>query len=107
MRLIFRVIGTWLIAMALILLIIDGTKSLAANALITTSLRESWTGLHAASLGAVEHFLSDRMFEALLVPGFNALLSLPGFAVIGVPGLLLAFAGRSRRSRLFIRQSQI
>jgi hypothetical protein len=37
----------------------------------------------------------------------NALLGFPGFAVIGIPGILLAWAGRSRRERVFLRQDQI
>ena len=36
-----------------------------------------------------------------------AVLGFPGWAVIGIPGLLLAWAGRSRRVRMFIRQDQI
>lgn len=107
MRLLFRVLGTWLIGLGLILLIIDGTKSLAANALMTTSLGESWIMVHAPSLMAIQSFLGDRMFEPMLVPAFNGLLGLPGFAVLGLPGLVLAFIGRTRRARLFIRQDQI
>jgi len=37
----------------------------------------------------------------------SAVIGLPGWAVIGVPGLLLAWAGRSRRTRIFISQDQI
>ena len=107
MRLLLRVLGTLLIACAVILLIIDGTKSLGANALVFTSLSDTWTQIHADSLAAVKQFLETRFFGPVLETIVTAILSFPGWAVIGVPGLLLAWAGRSRRERVFLRQDQI
>jgi hypothetical protein len=107
MRLLLRVVGTLLIACAVILLIIDGTKSLAANALVFTPLADSWTLIHAQSLEAVREFLGTRLFGPVLETAAGAVIGLPGWAVIGVPGLLLAWAGRSRRTRIFISQDQI
>ena len=107
MRLLLRVLGTLLIACALILLIIDGTKSLGANTLVFTSLSDSWTQIHPDSLAAVKQFLETRFFGPLLETIVTAILSFPGWAVIGVPGILLAWAGRSRRERVFLRQDQI
>lgn len=107
MRLLLRVLGTLLIALAVILLIIDGTKSLAANAIVFTPLSDTWTTVNAESLAAVRGFLETRFFGPLLETVVNALLSFPGWAVIGVPGILLAWAGRSRRERVFLRQDQI
>ena len=104
MRLLLRVIGTVPIAIAVILLIIDGTKSLAANALVFTPLGETWTSLHAESLEALKQFFATRLFGPVLETAITALLNCPGWAVLGVPGLLLAWAGRSRRERVFIRQ---
>jgi len=107
MRLLLRIIGTVLIAFAVILLIIDGTKSLGANGLVYTSLGDAWTQMHVQSLEAVKLFLTSRLFGPILEPVVSAILSFPGWAVIGIPGLLLAWAGRSRRVRMFIRQDQI
>jgi hypothetical protein len=107
MRLLLRVLGTILIAFAMILLIIDGTKSLGANALVFTSLADTWTSLQPDSLVAVRQFLETRLFGPVLDTVVSAVLGFPGWAVVGVPGLLLAWAGRSRRERIFIRQDQI
>ena len=107
MRLLLRVLGTVLIAFAVILLIIDGTKSLGANALVFTSLQDTWTLFHAQSLEAVKQFFQTRLFGPLLEAVVSGLLGLPGWAVVGVPGLLLAWAGRSRRERIFLRQDEI
>lgn len=107
MRLFLRLLGTWLLGVALILLIIDGTRSLGANQLQFTSLAEDWTWLNADSLAAVRQFLSTRFFGLLLEPVSEAILGFPGWAVLAVPGVLLAWAGRSRKTRLFVRHDQI
>lgn len=107
MRLVLRLLGTWLIGLALIFLVIDGTKSLAANTLVFTSLGDAWTQLHAASIEAVSGFFASRMFSELLDTVFSALLTYPAFAVLGVPGVILALAGRRPRSERFLRQEQI
>lgn len=107
MRLILRVVGTWLLAMALILLIIDGTKSLGANALLWTPLAETWIALHPNSLAAVREFLASRFFGLLLGPTFESILGFPGFLVLGVPGIVIGAAGRSRRTRILLRSDQV
>lgn len=107
MRLFLRIIGTWLLGVALILLIIDGTRSLGANQLLFTSFAEDWAWLHAESLGIVREFFASRFFGLVLEPTFEAVLGFPGWAVLAVPGVLLAWLGRSRRTRLFVRHDQI
>jgi hypothetical protein len=107
MRLILRILGTWLLGVALILLIIDGTRSLGANALIFTSFGEAWTWLNAESLVATRDFLTSRFFGPVLEPTIAALLTFPSWAVLAVPGVLLAWMGRSRRTRMFVQHDQI
>jgi hypothetical protein len=107
MRLLLRILGTWLLGVALILLIIDGTRSLGASRLLFTSFAENWIWLHADSLTVVREFVTTRFFGLVLEPGLDVLLALPGWVVLAVPGVLLAWLGRSRRTRLFVRHDQI
>lgn len=107
MRLLLRVVGTLLIACAVILLIIDGTKSLAASAFVFTPLADTWTQISAQSLASVREFLSTRFFGPVLDVAVEFIVGLPGWAVLGVPGIVLAWAGRSRRTRVYLRQDQI
>lgn len=107
MRLVFRITGTWLLGMALILLVIDGTRSLAASTFVFTSAGETWLSLHPASLEVVRDFIASRFFGVVLDPILSIVLALPGFAVLAIPGVLFALMGRSRRSRIFLRQDQV
>jgi hypothetical protein len=107
MRLILRILGTWLVAMALILGVVDGTKSLAANSFVFTSFAEAWTWLNAESLSVTRTFLESRLFGPLLETVSDAVFAAPAWLVIAIPGLLIAWMGRSRRVRLFVRHDQI
>src|SRR5690606_28181733 len=107
MRLILRVTGTWLIGLALVLLVVDGTRTLGANGPVFTSLEQLWTQLNAASLMAVQEFFESRFFAALLDATFKAILTYPAFAVIGLPGILLALLGRKPRRERFLQHDQI
>ncbi len=107
MRLVLRIVGTWLVGLALVLAVIDGTKSLGASQLVLTSLAQTWTSVNPASLMAVRAALEGPYFADLLGRTMAALLSYPAFAVIGVPGILLALLGRTPRRERYIRQDQI
>jgi hypothetical protein len=107
MRLILRVAGTWLIGLALVLLVVDGTRTLGANDAVFTSLGQLWTQLNPSSLMAVQEFFESRFFAALLDATFKVILTYPAFAVIGLPGLLLALLGRKPRRERFLQHDQI
>jgi len=107
MRLLLRIIGTTLLAAALILVILDGTRSLGTNSLVMTPLGETWRAIHADSLAGIQSFIESRFFGPLLEGLINAILALPGWVVLGVPGAVLAWLGRSKRTRVFVKQDQI
>ncbi|HTM77275.1 MAG TPA: hypothetical protein VL133_06565 [Devosia sp.] len=106
MRLLLRIAGTWLVGLALVLAVIDGTKSLGASTLVLTSLADSWNAINPASLLAVREFFDSRYFADLLDGAMAALLGYPAFAVIGVPGILLALLGRAPRRERYLQQDQ-
>ena len=107
MRLILRIAGTWLIGLALVLLVVDGTRSLGASALVFTSLADLWTSVHPPSLDAVRSFFDSRFFAALLDLVLKAVLDYPAFAVFGVPGIILAILGRAPRRERYLKADQI
>lgn len=107
MRIALRIVGTWLIGLALVLLVIDGTKSLAANDLTFTTFGDAWMQIHAQSLDGVRLFFQSRFFSALLDRVLDVLLTYPAFSVIGVPGIILALLGRRPRRERFLRAEEI
>ncbi|MBL8570803.1 MAG: hypothetical protein JNK84_17160 [Phreatobacter sp.] len=93
-RFLFRLIGLVLIAVGFVALVIDGTRSIAGQRLITTSGADSWRAIHPASLGEVEKLLVARDLGWLWDPGLLAVLAMPT-AVIGLTlGAMMMLIGR-------------
>ena len=107
MRLVLRIVGTWLLGLAFVLLVIDGTKSLGANALVLTSFADAWNSVHEPSLGAVRGFFDTRFFADLLGGAFDIVLSYPAFAVMAVPAIVMILAGRARRRDRYVQADQL
>ena len=101
MKLVARVIGTWMIALALILIVVDGTKSLAANQPVMTSLASYWQGFDMASWAAVQGLIASYLEPFAVGDLAEAILSVPAFAVSGGLGLIALFFGRKRRKPVF------
>lgn len=107
MRLVLRIAGTWLIGLAFVLLVVDGTKSLAANDVLLTTLGNAWSGVHPGSLVAFGSLIEGQLFAQVLDQTLDKILDWPAFAVAGAPGLLLLLLGRVPRRERFLRQDQI
>ena len=98
-----RFVGLWLIAGALVALVVDATKSIAASTLTVTPLGLAWATFNRASLMAVQQFV-QRTVEAyvghwLWDPVIQWLLLLPTWAILGAAGFLLTYLGRRRKRR--------
>ncbi len=100
MRFVVRLLGTWLLGLALILLILDGTKSLGASALVLTSVGDMWGTVHLASLEGFEQVVGRSALGALWTMVIVPVLGWPGWAVCGVPGIVFAYLGRSRGNNI-------
>ncbi len=101
MKLVARVIGTWMTALALILIVVDGTKSLAANQPVMTSLASYWEGLDMASFEAVQGLIATYLVPFAAGGLAEAVLSVPAFALAGGLGLVALFFGRKRRKPVY------
>lgn len=97
-----RFAGLWLIAGALVALVVDGTKTIAGTALTITPLRQTWSLLGANSLAAFQEFVQTKIEPHVghwvWDPAIQWILSLPTWAVLGVVGGWLAYMGRKRRA---------
>lgn len=99
-----RFVGLWLIAGALVALVIDATKTIAASKLTVTPLGLAWYTLSPSTLMSVQEFV-QRNIEAtvgrwLWDPVIQWILLLPTWAVLGAVGFLLTYLGRRRRLKV-------
>ena len=103
MKFLLRVLGTWSLGLALILLVIDGNKSLEANAFVATPLADLWVQFNPQSWAAVEGFVADNLAPLGLEGLALAVLSWPGIAVFAGLGILLIFVGRRRGQARYVQ----
>jgi hypothetical protein len=95
-RFILRFIGLWILAVAFVALIRDGTKTIAGSAVAMTRLRDDWNSL---SQGTLERFQSmvEKSAEWLWNPVMRTVLEQPSWLVLGIIGCLLVVIGRKKK----------
>jgi hypothetical protein len=96
-RFLLRALGLFGLAAAFVLVIYDGTKSIAGNKLFLTSVGDLWTLLNAKSLTAVKPLVLPYANGVLWDPVTVTFLSWPAWAVLGVIAILFLLLGRPRR----------
>ncbi len=99
MSFLLRITGTWLLGMSVVLLVMDGTKSLAASNFVATSVGNIWILAHAESLSWLQQTSTQGslriVWEVIGLP----MLEWPGWIMFGLPGVFLIFVGRSEKRR--------
>jgi hypothetical protein len=96
-RFLFRTLGLLFLAAAFVFLVYDGTKSIAANAVIFTKVSEVWTIVHAQSLQQVRPLIERNLPAWLWDPVAVTILDAPALAVFGVVGAVLVVLGRRKK----------
>ena len=96
-RFLFRLIGLLSLAAAFILVVYDGTKSIAINTLFLTSARDLWTLISPASLAKLQPLLAPYAGGLLWDPLMLTLLAAPASALLGVVGILCLLIGRRKK----------
>jgi hypothetical protein len=96
-RFLFRFFGLILLATAFILVIYDGTKSIAGNSLALTTVRALWELINAGSLAKLKPLIAPYAGGLLWDPLTVAILAAPAWSLLGAAGILLLFFGRKRK----------
>ena len=96
-RFLFRFIGLICLAGAFILVIYDGMKSIAGNAVYFTSVRTLWELMNAASLAKLKPAIEPHAGGLLWDPVMTGILASPSWALLGVFGILLLLLGRRKK----------
>jgi hypothetical protein len=96
-RFLFRLLGLLCLAAAFLLLVYDGTKSIAASRLYLTSVRMLWDLVNAASLANLKPLIQPYAGGFLWDPVMVSILAAPAWSLLGVLGILLILAGRRKK----------
>lgn len=98
-RFFFRALATFSLAVAVVMAVLDATRSIASDMIVLTPLSESWQTVFPASYGAAEAAVSEVLVPYMWDPLILTLLSAPGFAVFVVLALLFYMIGRRPERR--------
>ncbi|HXX06744.1 MAG TPA: hypothetical protein VEJ43_01575 [Pseudolabrys sp.] len=96
-RFLLRFFGLICLAAGFILLIYDGTKSIAGNRIFLTSVRALWELINAASLAKLEPVIRPYAGGLLWDPLMVTFLSAPSWSVLGFLGIVFLLLGRKKK----------
>ena len=91
-----RFLGGWSLLVAVLALVIDVTRTRAADSLVMTRLGDHWFQLHSASLDASQAGIQRYVHPALWDPAILAVLQTPTWLIFTLLGLTLFWIGRRR-----------
>ena len=92
-RFLFRFLATIVLAVAVVLAVVDATRTVAAGDWVLTPLGTSWMSVSPDTLEKAQAAI-EGLLPALWDPVTLAVLKLPGFVVFAVLALLLYAIGR-------------
>ena len=93
----FRSLAAVFLLIAVLAAVYDGTRSLAADKLVVTSLLEHWATLAPTLLNTAQGAVKRATHPLVWDAGLGRLLLLPASAVLCAIGVIFAYAGRRRR----------
>ena len=96
-RFLLRFIGLWILAAAFLLLIYDGTKSIAGKKVILTPFGEMWNAVHSTSLQLLQPAIERHVAGWLWDPVALSVLTAPAWLVLGIIGIVLIVLGRKQK----------
>ena len=99
-RFLFRLASLLVLAVAVIMAVLDATRSIAASELVLTPLGQSWFSVSPGTLNLAQAVIQRHLAPQIWDPFMIWVLTMPGFAVMAVLSFLLYLPGhRWRRQR--------
>lgn len=95
MRGFFRVLSWVMFLIAVLAIVTDVTRSMAAHAVVMVPLLEHWSKLWPTSLASFQGFVGKVPF--LWTVAVKPALSIPAWLIFGWLGMMFAYFGRRRR----------
>jgi len=98
-RFLSRTLGLLFLATGFIFLVYDGTRSIAANALLYSKVDEIWSLVHQASLQQLQPLIEKKAPPWVWDPVITTVLDAPATVALAIVGAILILLGR-RKKRL-------
>lgn len=93
-----RTLGLWLVAGAVVAIVIDGMKTIATGSLVLTPLLTTWSGIAPASFASAKAAVPAFLWDTVV----TVLLGLPTWGVLFGLGLALIALGSRRRRTAYV-----
>jgi len=100
LRFLFRFLAMVSLAVAVVMAVLDATRTVAASALVMTPLGQSWLAVSPETLAATQRFIEATLHPLLWDPVVVNILKVPGFAVFGALALILYMIGYRPERRI-------
>jgi hypothetical protein len=97
LRFLSRFVGLWLLAGALVALVVDGAKTIAAGEIVTTPLGQLWYSISPSGIAIAQAAVQRHVHPLLWDPVIQSILIAPTFVVLGILGALLMLLGRKKQ----------
>ena len=103
MRFLLRVLGTWALGLALILVIKDIAISITSLTISLSSFAQTWQGLHKASWSGFSNYILDLfdIISAQYIAQF--IFNFPAWIILSLLGIILLLLGRKKKTSAFIK----
>ncbi len=98
-RFIFRALALLVLAVAVVMAVMDATRSIGASELMMTALGESWFSWSPQTLNIAQAAIQRYTLPVLWDPVMIWILTLPGFVVFCGLALLFYIIGRKPSKR--------
>jgi hypothetical protein len=95
-RFLLRFIGLFILALAFVLLVYDGTKSIANQRVVYAKLVEVWAMVDQSSLNQAQAWLKQKAAFAW-DPYMQGVFNLPAWAVLAILAMILIVLGRKKK----------
>lgn len=99
-RFFFRVLATLCLAVAVVMAVVDATRSIAASAIELTPLQTSWLAVSPKTLATLQQAITTNLPAYAWDPVTVGVLRMPGFAVFLALALILYAIGRRPQARI-------
>ena len=92
-RFLFRLAAMVALAVAVIMAVLDTTRTVAASKLVLTPLKTSWNAVSPDTMAAAETFVRGKIEPLVWDTAIDWIVNQPGFAVFAALSLLLYIIG--------------